>query len=241
MSNVLNLGNIILPGGGYPSIYGFKIPVIDGLEGCFLFGDGEEMIAKNYAPGKNNATVIGTPTAGSASAVFDGDNYLQTDIAEEADMTLISVARDPTFSAGDEFGALIGNNFAVANGGVALWLNNNPAANANAIKGGASDSVAISLNTGVFGLYSYRAKSGAPSTLHAMTTGQSATSASSGARTLDNARTLRIGRIGSESESYKGQNEQLLALIFSRALSDEEQAAIAAWARSYCTSKGITV
>ncbi|MGF7161297.1 hypothetical protein FHS85_002932 [Rhodoligotrophos appendicifer] len=70
-------------------------PVTDGLEGFFLFGVDAAESAKNWAPGKADASVVGSPTYGDDYAVLTGNGvaYLQTQVDHTEDMTFIAVAR----------------------------------------------------------------------------------------------------------------------------------------------------
>jgi len=239
MSNALNIGNISLPGDGYPSIFGFKIPVTTGLEGAYLFGDGAGQFSRNYAPGKPNATVIGSPSSGSGYGVFSENGYLDTGISETADMTIITVARDSTGFV-DPVPGYVGNNFSIASGGVAIYIGSPTTLRGNAIKNGAVDYVNVSGDPAVFTAQCLRARSAAASSFTNMTSGSTASSANTtGTRTVDSSNKIWIGRL--PANTFKGINDQVLTLIYSRAISDAELNQIATWLRSYCASKGISV
>lgn len=239
MSNALNIGNIALPGDGYPSIFGFKIPVTDGLEGAYLFGDGVGQFARNYAPGKANAKVVGSPSSGSGYAMFSELGYLDTGIAETAEMTIITVARDSSGFV-DPVPGYVGNNFSVSAGGVAIYIANTTTLRGNAIKNGAVDYVNVTGDPATFIAQCLRARSGAASSFTNMTSGVTASSANTtGTRTIDASNTIWIGRL--PATAFKGLNDQVATLIYSRAISDSELNQVATWLRSYCASKGISV
>lgn len=72
----------------------YAAPVRRGLEGIFFLNTSLEKSARNYAPGKTQASIVGAPVP---SANFlsgkSSSNYIQTDINETAEMTLFSIAR----------------------------------------------------------------------------------------------------------------------------------------------------
>ncbi len=237
MTNALNLGDVTLPGETYPSLFGFSIPVTSGLEGAYLFGEGASQMPFNYAVDKPDATVIGAPGAGSGFATFSENGYLDTGIAETAEMTIITVCRDNT-GTGDPVPAFVGNHLNTTLGGVAIFHNNTGLqAQAQAVKANASDVAAVALANGyTWAMLAHRPKNAAPSLMANLTTGASGSSPSSGARTVY-AAPIWIGRI--PNNSYKGLNDQVACLIYSRALSDVELNQVSAWLRSYCASKSI--
>lgn len=69
-------------------------PVIRGLEGWFCFDTDISRIGFNRAPGKPDASIIGSPTVFSNYARFTGlSHYLNTGISETADMTILCVGK----------------------------------------------------------------------------------------------------------------------------------------------------
>ena len=69
-------------------------PVTRGLEGWFCFDTDISRIGLNRAPGKPDATIVGSPTVFSSYARFTGlSHYLNTGINETADMTILVVGK----------------------------------------------------------------------------------------------------------------------------------------------------
>ena len=240
MSNALNLGNIVLPGDNYPSIHGFNIPVTSGLEGAFLFGDGTAQMGRNYAPGKANATVVGAPVAGAGFGVFSEAGYLNTGISETAEMTIITVCRDSSGQVDPKPG-FIGNHLDIPSGGVAIFTATETTFRGQNVKNSLSDYCNLSATGTVatFTQIAFRVKSNAPSLMTNLTSGVTVSSTSSAARSVDSGNKILIGRI--PSEGFKGLNDQVAALIFSRTITDAELTSIATWLRNYCAVHGITV
>lgn len=248
MSNALNLGKIVLPGDNYPSIHGFSIPVTSGLEGAYLFGDGLGQVARNYAPGKAQASMVGAPVAYSGYCNFGADGYIDTGIAETADMTLITVCRDSTGSLSDPVPGYIGNNSSITGGGVAIF----GGATENQLRGSnvkintavtpaapGVEFLQVAGNPFAFTGQVLRARNAAPSSFENASTGAKLFSTGSGVRVVEKTYPILIGRI--PSNTFKGLNDQVAALVYSRALSDAELDQVMAWLRSYCVSKGVSI
>lgn len=236
MSNAFNIGEVVLPGDFYPSIFGFTVPVRDGLEGAYLFGDGVTQIPKNYAQDKPDATVVGALSVGAGYATFNETGYLDTGITETADMTVITVARDSTGSA-DPAPGLIGNFIDATRGGLAISTNGATGYRATEVKDSTLRSIPILAAQENFTIQALRARNLKTSSLKNLTSGDETIGSSTAARTVYSAGTIWIGRI--PNTGFKGFNDQVAALIFSRALTDAELDLVAAWLRGYCASKGI--
>lgn len=238
MTNALNIGNVALPGDGYPSLYGFSIPVLNGLEGAYLFGEGVSQMSRNYAPGKPNATVVGTPVSGQGFATFSETGYLNTGIIEGPDMTMITVCRDGT-GLSDAAPGYMGNNFSTAGGGMAIVIGNATNLRGTNIRAGALEFINVTGNPLNFTAQCLRARNLAPTSFDNMSSGVSLSSSSSGVRTLDTTNPILIGRI--PSNAFKGSNDQILAMVYSRAITDTEVSQLTLWAREYCAAKGFSV
>lgn len=236
MSNALNLGNIILPGDGYPSLFGFQIPVVSGLEGAFLLGDGEAMLGKNYAPGKSDGVVIGTPTANSGYAAMSGSGYIDTGISETDALTLFAVLRDSSGTV-DMAPGVIGN-YVSGNSGASLYMGADYIRSGLA-RTGTTDGVSTGINPAIFSLVSARGATGIATRVKNWTAGSENSGTAITDRALNTAQTLKIGEL--PNASFAGPIDIGLAMIYSRVLTDVEMDQMAAWARSYCAAKGITV
>nr|WP_312622601.1 hypothetical protein [Pseudomonas juntendi] len=232
MSNALNLG-VSLPGEGYPSIYGFEIPVVSGLTGAYLFGEGLSMLGYNYAPGMPDASVIGTPTVGNGFASFGAAAYLQTAAEESANMTIFTVARA---SGSSGLAGLVGN-FGSSLGIILYADLSLKYAIGNAQRSAEGGANLPEANLASFQIYGFRAPAAAGSLVKNYSRGASIVSANGAGRVVSTVGPLRVGR--SYSGSPTQPNDQVLALIYNRALTDVEMDSVAAWARRYCVAKGI--
>lgn len=234
MANALNLG-VALPGDGYPAMSGFEIPVISGLAGAYLFGEGASMLGYNYAPGMADAVVVGTPVIGAGYASFGADAYLQTAVAEAADMTIFSVARS---SGSSGLAGLVGN-FGTSLGIIMYLELTNRLVIGNAQRTSDGGANLGESNISKFQIYGFRAPAAAASLQKNYSRNASAVSSNATSRVISSVGPLRVGRsyAGSPTQAH----DQVLALIYSRALSDAEMDSVAAWARKYCASKGIVV
>ncbi|MFJ5180031.1 hypothetical protein ACIP61_01220 [Pseudomonas fulva] len=238
MANTLNLGNIILPGDQYPSLFGFSIPVVEGLEGAYLFGDGKPQINRNYAPGKKDATIVGSLVSGNGFATFSENGYLVSGIAEAAEMTILLVSRDSTGQA-DPAPGYIGNNFSLAGGGFVIYGSSGATVlRSNTVREGASDILNVPGDPTAFTMQCLRIRN-TGNIFTNLTSQISVTSTNVKARTIDSSNSVWIGRI--PSPGFKGLNDQMAALVFSRSITDDEVTKMASWLRAYCLSKGVSL
>lgn len=237
MSNALNIGNVTLPGDNYPALLGFSIPILDSLEGAFLLGDGIAQMTRNYAPSKADAKAVGTLRSGAGYAILDESGYLNTGIMETAEMTVIAVGRAPdgTISTNPAF---VGNNLNTGTGGFGLFPNAT-GAQGTSIRGGALERIQVTSRYQDFTALSHRLKATTPNIVNNLSSGESKLGASSAARTLEKTNPILIGRL--PSSAFKTTNEQIVVLIYSKALSDTELATVYAWVRSYAADKGFAV
>lgn len=235
MANYLNLG-ATLPGTGYRHIYEFTIPVLTGLEGAFLLGH-RGQVWRNSAPGKADATVIGaTPSTEAGYTTLNGSGYLQTDIAEEIEMTLIAVTYDPVGVGKIGF---IGNFYTAADGGIAMHADADDTVRVNAVRAATPTNSVVDATAGVPNLVGFRSFASATSQLRNYTTGDDAAATSTGSRTVDTSRNIRIGSL--PAAAYSTDGKMGLAMIYSRALSDLEMTNVTDWARAYMDAQGVTV
>lgn len=235
MTRAFDIGPADLPGTGYLPMAAFQIPVISGLKGAFLFGSGLDVASLNWAAGGNDAAVIGSPTVGNGFLTFDLNAYLQTDIAETAAQTFVIVARRPA----DAAVGYIGNYGGSVAWGVSLYSSAGTSLmNSTSSRGGAAGGIGVSGTVADFGLYALTVPATGQSRIDDLTEG-TANLAASGSRTINGGGAHRIGRV--YSGTFAGQTDQVLAMIYDRALSDAERLAVADWARIYAASVGITV
>jgi hypothetical protein len=234
---VLNLGDVKLPGTGYLSLFGFQIPVLAGLEAACLMGDGVARAAKNYAPGKADFTVVGAPVAGAGFLTLGAAGYIDTGVTEVAEMTTINVYRVPNPVAANA--GIVGNWVNSASGGIAVWTSSNTSFSASAGKAGAVDVMNLAQASGTFHAIAVRARTGAASDFSDLATGTKGLSAGTGVRTVDATRKMRIGAL--YNPGYQTPNDQVLSLIYNRALTDAELILSTPWLRKYCSAKSITI
>lgn len=91
-------------------------PVFDGLEYLGLFGSDATKSSRNYARGKPNGSIVGSPVFQPNYMSLDGDtSYLDTGVTETADMTVIAVTRSTdTLATQDQFFYILGNQTGVS-------------------------------------------------------------------------------------------------------------------------------
>lgn len=236
MSNALNLGSVTLPGSGYLSLFGLTIPVTAGLEGAFLLGDGVESCVKNYAEGKADATIIGAPVDGGTYTKFGGGAYIDTGITETAAQTLIAVGRVGTAVPASTAAHFL-SSLSSPGSGSRLFQASKTAINVNAAKNNAADSIGLlRANDDTMHVVSARTSSSSLLVLNDKTLSTAATSAVTGLARTVSARKFEIG-----SSPVAVSTEMLIAMVYSRVLTDTELDSVVVWARSYAKSKGFSV
>lgn len=92
---------LIIPGDYQSQAVKFLPPDTAGLEYWGMFGGDAGRTARNHAPGKDAASVVGTLSYATHDATFSpGTNFVQTAAVQSADQTFIAVVRFPDDSAG---------------------------------------------------------------------------------------------------------------------------------------------
>lgn len=229
----------------------YAAPVRRGFEGMFFLNTSMEKCLRNYAPGKNDATLVGAPVV-SASYLSgrSGVNFLQTDIAETAEMTMYTVARALNIPATLPMAAadaviLAGDYSAASPVGVVQWF-----ATPTSFSGGAAfgadpnttSNVGASVATDPtrWCLYSTVVRSNAVITTN-HTTGVTSTRTitTEGVRQVSN-RKLRLG--SSYQTSQTGTWDMMLHQVHNVAVTDQEKADTVADLKAYILRRtGITV
>lgn len=228
-------------------------PVTRNLEGWFTFDTDSSRFAFNRAPDKLDATIVGSPTAFPTHARFRGTvNYLQTQISDTDEVTLIAVAKTAnTFVAGVDGGFIIGCHlgpvvtpgFTGNASGANLYFDH-----PTQMKGSASrDNLAGGSNTsGVTGtgtpnntwsLRTLRAKSGVVTTLIDHTANVTVNGVDANQRVL----TGNKYRIGSATAGFNSDIDVSFVGIHSARLTDNELALQVATVRERMRRLGITV
>lgn len=232
----------------------YAAPVRRGLEGVFFLNDSLEKCARNYAPGKNDGVIVGTPTVNSQfMSGKSATSYIQTDIQETEEMSFFVIARAMAIPAGNPVPAadqpiLLGNYMSGAWSGVVQWFSTQTSFSTNGGYGN-DDASNINLGAGVtpndvshWGLYGGRVRQVAVDTKN-FTNGlvMNRLSAPYGPRRLSGSvgRPLRVG--SGYQTTQTGLWDMAAAFIYSVGLSDEEQATMVADIRAYAARRGLAV
>lgn len=233
MANALNLGDVVLPGDGFPDFYSFSIPVWDNMAGAFLFKGG--LNVNNLAPDRDPATLVGTPTSGAGFASLGKANYIQTDLTDSAEMTFIIGCRPKVGPV-----AYISNYLTAANGGQILSSNGSSLTSVAASSGRGTGVDGQALLTGItpgaWGCYAIRSPANGQTEAMNLLTGVSALSPGSAPRVMS-AEKVRIGStvVGFDT----GTCDVSFALIYNRRLTDPEMTSLGQWSRGYMVDSGL--
>lgn len=94
---------IVVPNADFEaSAVGFAAVAADKLEGLYFLNGSPERAARNLAKVNRQAAVIGSPVVNNGFLQFKGaTNYLQTDVEETKEFTMIAVAKTPSTLADD--------------------------------------------------------------------------------------------------------------------------------------------
>lgn len=235
MSNILNLGDIVLPGSGYLNIYGLTVPVTANLQGAFIFGDGD-ISGRNYAAGGPQASVVGTPAQTDNGITLDGSNYIDTGIAQTTDMTFIVVAR--LGHSADRAG-VIGNYNTT---GIAIFDLSaaNTSIAGNLQRNGATSQANTDTTANQYQLIAFRAGVSSNSRIQNVTLATDVSNTANTSPVINlNSETIKIGRL--PATSFVGPVDIAAVLIYDRVLSDAEANDDFTWARNYMASRGVSV
>lgn len=234
-------------------------PAPRGLEGWFTFDTDVTRFNRNHVAGKAAAAIIGTPEAFPGYGRFKGlSNYIQTDIAETDEQTLIVVGRavspipagasaggdantpfyvgnyqGQSVTPGVSGGAFGTSMYHVAPAGLTGIASRNNGSNV-------ATSAAVSLTGEVptdWSIRVLRTKSGVPTELRNVTKGIVQLGASSNARVLTGTKF----RIGSGTTGFAGLVDISFVGIFSAYHTDAELASNLVPVRNRMTRFGIMV
>lgn len=230
----------------------YAAPVRRGLEAWHFLNTDLVKAARNYAPGKPNAKVIGEPTVQANFMQFKSlSNFLQTDVKESAAMTIFAVVRCVDTMVDDAHKPMFLGTFRsmAADGsgetfGVSLYANG-----VTSLVGGASrgTSVADDTSSGAglsghdftkFALIVQEVYAGPmQNRITNATAGVSATGSSSAPRYPS----AGVMRIGSGYHQFSGAGEIAFAALYSVSLDADEIAAVVADIRRYMATRGVVV
>jgi hypothetical protein len=228
-------------------------PVTRGLEAWFTFDTDTSRFGFNRAIGKENAVLVGAPTAFPTHGRFKGlSNYLQTPIVETDEQTLIVVGKLVTTPVDNATSALLVGNYigtsvtpglTGAAAGVSIYF---PTASltaqvgrSNGSGGIAGDIVAMSAMTPAtsWAIRALRTKSGQVTKLYDLTANITKEGVSTASRGLSNTKF----RVGSGTSGLSGESDISAAAIYSKCLTDEEIELVAAVMRKRMARLGVTV
>ncbi|WP_152035087.1 hypothetical protein [Pseudomonas ovata] len=113
MTTALKLTDVILPGSGYPNIRDFVAPVFphaSGLVGLYTFGPRPELSLVNHANDGLPLIVHGTPASNSDGVTVSKLGYLDTQLPQTSEFTVISLCL-PLLAASYLDGQLLFSNY----------------------------------------------------------------------------------------------------------------------------------
>lgn len=220
----------------------------DGVEYINFF-DGAAVATRNLAPGKPGATIAGSLTHGQGYTVFTSQtNYLQTEVLDTAELTVLSVFRSVGIAGNDVQAerSMIVSNFQNIGGqnlpiGVSLIAARPDQFSgiAGTINGETNNNTTgtIAADPNAWGLRALRI-SATQIVLDDLTTGTRTTTALAFPRAVAG-RKFRIG--GPYNGQYLGVNHQCVTALISRRISDNELFDLGDLARHHAASRGIAV
>jgi hypothetical protein len=237
------------------SIWYVKVepPVTRGLEGWFTLDTDASRFWFNRAPDKPDALIVGAPTAFAGWGRFKGTtNYLQTQVADTDEVTLIVVGKsaqplvsgvDGTFLVGCHLGPVSTPGFTGNASGANIYLDHPTLMKGSASRdNGSGASTPANLSgtgtpTNSWALRTLRAKTGAATIMTDHTAGLTLTGADVSKRVL----TSNRYRIGSATAGFAGESDISFVAIHSAYLTDVEVAAQIAVVRKRMARLGISV
>ncbi|MBW9090827.1 hypothetical protein JNB91_23735 [Rhizobium wenxiniae] len=242
---------IIPPGSDYEALkLGLILPVAAGCQGFFLPNTSAERAVKNWAPGKVDGTLVGSPvfTSGYSSLQSNSVAYIETPVVESPQMTILYAGRGTTDSSTDDLSPVFVSSRSSPGalgltGGIQLYPNTASTQRIFFSQWTGSTSI----NTiGVISSYSVGAWqfiagriTATTYSIRNLTTGVASSEAA-----LSNTHNPGSGkiRIGSMIDStWKGKSDAAFCAMYDRALSDTEISTVYAWAKKYLAAKGITI
>lgn len=227
---------------GFPPLAAFDIPHRSTLLGAWFFGEGPDIARKNWAKRTRNAWV-GSPADQDGYMRLSGGGYLQTDVPEEAEITLFSISAPTGVSAG-----IVGT-YMNGDAGASLNYPLVPATLTYPVVAvwGKSDGGNVTANfagTATPASYAWQATSlripaDGKGIAKNHTSNVSVTSGNTGGR-KSSGRSFRIGKLYLDA-SYVGAVDVNLVAIFRGDMGEAATADIYQWGKAYAASRGITV
>ncbi|TCQ28274.1 hypothetical protein [Rhizobium sp. PP-CC-3G-465] len=229
--NALRIGGDAFPSKGYPPLSVFKVPVVSGLTGCFVFSGGPKIALTNWAGGPD-ATLYG--------ALEDHDGYctvvdvIDTHIPETPAMTFFALFRT---IVGPGNSGVMGTFAGGENEGISLFAySGSPLLNALVEKAGGADTINVNMEHGVWTIASLTSPATGATVERNHTLGTQATSTNTGASKTTGSEKVHIGGL---PVVFRAPIDLALAVIFNRALTTGETTAMEAWAREHAEAFGL--
>lgn len=236
MSRILDI-KAAVPAAGYPPLAAFTCPVTAGLRGSYFMGNGLSLAHRNWARGGSDGVIVGSPLERDGYLTFTGpDGYLQTDVPETIEQTLLVIARRPV----DGSVSYIGNYGGGTVYGVTLYSSPGAAAlmNSTSLRDTGAGGIGVAGTVTDWGLYVLTVPAVGRTRIDDATEDK-ANLAATGTRVVSGPGPYRVG--WAYTPSFAGQCGIAQAAIWDRALSDAERVQVIAWARSYAAGRGLIV
>lgn len=219
-----------------------KISFSVGETDVYISNGSTAKLTRNFASGAAEGTVIGAPVISAASTRFTGNsNYVDTQIDDSTNITMIAIAKRPTGWSGDAM-ALSNNGQGGVNIGCSLWYlaNGNIGFSAARDNGSGSQTSAIVSTTPADPLAwaLVIGEAGTANRFTNMTTNQTVLGTNTNARFVSPAK-MRIG--SSYQVSHTGQIDVMVCVVIPRVLTTLERDSVVAQLRAYATKYGVTV
>ena len=232
MSYVLNGGETEQVISGALSLDGFKFPVQDGLRALYMMNRGVETLGVNYGSARD-AEIIGEPVPGIGFSEISRDGYLDTKLAETADLTVVLAVGDMSINVG-----YFGNYHSNDNRGVSIYtISNGSKIVFSADRADGAGSLMFD-KTDNIALYSLRADtSGNFVEDHTNNIKKQITTL--GARNISGVGDFRVGKLG--QVTLGNPTKMALLAIFDRSINDDELDAVVLWGRASLGKYGISV
>lgn len=230
ITNALRIGADVLPD-NFPPLAAFTVPTAEGLKALYL--------PTASLPVRNWIDDVDSPIVGSVAGksgyvtVADG-SLINTLVPEGASMTLLAAYRRISGNAG-----IIGSYRAAGNEGVGAFAvtGTNTEARVQQASGSAASISALG-NTGAWTLMSIVAPASGLARLTDHTSGNAGATTSI-TRGVTGTDTVTLG--GFWSSGFRAAVDIAFGAVFDRAVSTEELADLAAWARQHCAGAGISL
>ncbi len=226
------------------------LPVMSGLQGFFLPHESASKAAKNWAIGKDDGVVVGSPTyaAGYASLESNGVAYIETPVVESPEMTIMFAGRGTTDSSTNDLTPIFVSSRTAAAalgglGGIQLYPNSPSVQRVyfSQWDGSVSQSpiaFVSSYSPNSWQFISARVTA-TTARIRNLTTGAiGADLALSGSRNPGSGK-IRIGSM--IDATWKGKSDAALCGLYNRALTDAEEVSMYNWAKTYLATKGVAV